>query len=194
MGTGRVVRGEVDDAREKLIQEGAASYPEAVIALREFQRVVQEKCEEVVANRLSDLSNATGVKFEENQIWKYPRPGQHTLSTWDGTSVWLYAGLTLADIGYMYFGACWVYKQSGERELNAAAIVGFRKRDQYAKALAQFKKTNGPEIQVYAQLREISFFDPIPLKEASSLPERLDGLIDKLLEAWRQAGGVKAIA
>jgi hypothetical protein len=61
-----------DDAETiNLLEEGARSYPEAVVALMAFRREVFNRCREVVISQLSALGEAFGDAIKRDDVHSY---------------------------------------------------------------------------------------------------------------------------
>jgi hypothetical protein len=188
--------GEASDAREKLIKEGAPRYLQAVVALREFQRVIQEGCKNIVSNRLEEIAMATKLPLQEKMVWDYPSPGTHTEETgWDGKSAWLAAGITFPDVGDMYFGLCWDYWKGPEPVLLAIGTLTLKSRELFDKAWKKLAKRNDKKFHNYQrENREISVYEIVPLKQAASFPDKLEVVIDVWLGAWNEVGGISGLS
>lgn len=183
-----------DDSMEKLIREGMVSYPEAVVALQEFQRVVQERCEEVVSKRLSELSKAIGVKLDDKEISNYPTLGRHTHVGWDGKSVWLSVRLILKDVGTLYFGVGWDSDKIARREVTVATFVELSTKEAYDSALLKFKNIAGLEIKTKLKDHEIWLEETVPVKDAHMFQAHLNDLTTRFISAWQKIGGVKGLS
>jgi hypothetical protein len=71
------------DVRRRFLEEGARSYVDAMTALIEYQREVQNKCREVLERHLGEYSVALGVEMTRDGIrdYAYPNP-EEWVSMW----------------------------------------------------------------------------------------------------------------
>jgi len=184
----------VSDARDRLIREGAPRYIQAVVALPEFQRVIQEKMKKIVVDRLEDIAKATKVSLEEKRVWEYPDLGKHTDRSWDGKSVWLAVAANFPDIGSMYFGLCWEYRKGPEPTLLAIVTLALNSRELFNRALKKLGKRSEGTFHNYPwENREISVYQILPLEQAASFFEKLEAVIDVWLDALNEVGGASGL-
>jgi hypothetical protein len=184
----------VSDARDRLIREGAPRYIQAVVALREFQRVIQEKCKKIVLDRLEDIAKATKVSLEEKKVWEHPDPGKLTGRSWDGKRAWLAAAVNFQDIGSMYFGLCWEYRKGPEPTLLAIVTLDLNSRGLFNRAWKKLgKRTEGTFHHYPLEYHEISVYESLPLEQAASFSEKLEAVIDVWLDALNEVGGVSGL-
>ena len=182
-----------DDPVEGLIREGMVSYPEAVVALREFQRIVQDRCEQVVSDRLGELSKAMGVELDEKDIDDYPTLGRQTQVGWEGEAVWLCVRLVLK-VGTLYFGVRWNLDKSASSKISVAAIIGLPDRRAYDMALPKFKKTPDVLVEAEPRDREVWLTEQVPVKDAHLFQTYLNDVLTKFIGAWQKIGGVKGLS
>jgi hypothetical protein len=182
-----------DDPVEGLIREGMVSYPEAVVALREFQRIVQDRCEQVVSDRLGELSKAMGVELHDKDIADYPTLGRHTQVGWDGKGVWLYVKLALK-FGTLYFGVGWAIGTSADSKISVAAVIGLSDRQAYDMALRKFKKTLELRVEAEPRYREVWLTEQVPVKDAHLFQTYLNDVLTRFIGAWQKIGGVKGLS
>jgi hypothetical protein len=184
----------VSDGRDGLIREGAPRYLQAVVALREFQRVIQERCKTIVSNRLEDIAKATKVSLEEKKVWEYPDLGKHTERSWDGKSVWLAVAVSFQDVGSMYFGLCWEYRKGPEPTLLAITTLALNSRELFNRAWKKLGKRSEGTFHNYPwENREISVYQSLPLEQAASFSDKLEAVIDVWLDALNEVGGVSGL-
>ena len=182
------------DGRDKLIREGAPRYFHAVVALREFQRVIQEKCKKIVFDRLEDIAKATKVSLEEEKVCEYPDPGKLTQRSWDGKRAWLAVVVSFPDIGSMYFGLRWEYPKGPEPTLLAIVTLELNNRGLFNRAWKKLgKRTEGTFHKYPWEYDEISVYESLPLEQAASFSEKLEAVIDVWLDALNEVGGVSGL-
>ena len=58
-------------SRQEFLQEGLTSYPEALIAVREFQHEIQERCQDILRRRLNELGRAMRLPTAPSQVEPY---------------------------------------------------------------------------------------------------------------------------
>ena len=94
-------RSNILTAEQKLLADGALSYLDALMALREFRRIVQTRCREVLFSHRDAFTQATGLPLTQGQIQDYADPDG--TSRWDGGWAWLGVRTQLGNYGRAYF-------------------------------------------------------------------------------------------
>ena len=182
------------DAGDKLIEAGVFSYPEALNALAEFRKNVQEKCREALRAHLSNLSLAIGKSFSAKDVFVYPDdPVGAGLSTYEP---WLCAYVTLAAAEEVYFdlGLFWDYEKGSEFTLCAIGTLEIWKKDFHARAAEWFEAR--PELGIKRDPGKntcFSLVDPIPKDDPLSFQEKLHGIATKWVDVWGKVGGLAGL-
>jgi hypothetical protein len=70
--------------RESLLREGLKSYFDAMTAIDEFTRLIQEDCRKVLQRHADALNEATGLKFSPKEISDYSDPYNGRGKVWSG--------------------------------------------------------------------------------------------------------------
>ena len=68
-------------SNNELLEEGAKSYPSALLALMEFRRQIQDRCRVVVEKTLKDQVACLGVKLTRDMIALYAEPDYLSAAT-----------------------------------------------------------------------------------------------------------------
>jgi hypothetical protein len=195
METKSEVTSDASAGREKLIRDGAPRYLQAVVGLREFQRVIQEACKKIVTDRLEDIASATKLSLQEEMIFEYPKLGRQTERTgWDGKSAWLAAVIPLKDVGEMYVGLFWEYRKGPDPVLLAIATLSLNNRNLFDRAWRKFGKRKDGTFHNYPwENHEVSVYETVSLDQAPSFPDRLEAILGVWLRAWSDAGGASGL-
>ena len=59
---------EREEARRRLLEEGARSYQDAVAALTAYREEIQKICKKVMNNHIENYSSALGVTLKKNEV------------------------------------------------------------------------------------------------------------------------------
>jgi hypothetical protein len=178
--------------RERLIQEGAASYVKAIIALKEFKRIVQDGCEQLALKHLNDINRIMGVKVSEDDLHHFPRTG----SLSDPQDPWLCMYFTLKDVAYLNVGLYWQSLSDAGYQLHAIAALHILDEKLYQKAREKFEgliKTRDLSFPYRKQARFITLSEPIGTEEVALFPKSVDSVLTGFLEEWEQIGGLEGL-
>lgn len=190
MITGGPTKAHIQAAKEKLIQEGAASYVQATIAMNEFKRIVQDHCGELALERLGDINRIMGTNLTEDDLHHWPKKGKPLDPEWPLLCMYF----TIKDVGDLHVGLYWTSLPSGDYQLHAFASLEFLKQELFQKALERFKKVGSPKLQSFPGWDlDLCFSELISVEEAGAFPEKLDSVLAGFLEGWGQIDGQKGL-
>jgi hypothetical protein len=173
------------------LREGLNSYMNAMLALKQFQLEVQKKSKKVLEQNLKDLGQALGTRLEATAIQPYVNPSHP--SKFDGTYAWITSRLCnvprLDSAESAHFGLRW-REIDGEAVLGVAAGFWFRTASDGNAAKNAFGR--GGDGLIYDPFGWY-FWDALPPEDAKSFEAKLDGLIKKWVELWREVGGLNGV-
>jgi hypothetical protein len=180
--------------REKLIQEGAASFVQATIAMKEFVRIVQDECESLALRNLNEINRVMGTELSEEDL-RRARKG----SFLDPNDPWLYVYLALGDDRYISIGLYWESVSGGGYQLHAITTfsVSAAERGLCQRALERFRKLRKPTLGTFpyrGEDRHITLHKPIPAEEAALFPRSIEFVLTGFLEEWEKIGGLKGVS
>jgi hypothetical protein len=181
--------GRLEIAKKRMIEEGAASYLEARVALNEFTSEVQRRCKEVLEGRLPKLKEAIKLELDGSQIRPIDWPSEPNLR-------WASLGVELQLRDRHLTLSVDLYWQSDEGEaasIWASATVSPWYKYQLDKAWPKFESWQAEKYEDRSG-RGIYFSEVIPPGKVSVFRETLGNVLDKLIQAWKGAGGLKAFS
>ena len=168
-------------ADEELIEAGLRDYADAILAVRRFEEMLQEKCRKAIAEHLSEIIDVTGLRRGATGICPY----QEYL--WKGevapsVGAWLEPTVESAKVTAIDLGICWSKQASAaDYIVDAYASIYLRyKKQAVLLKKARFKKEEpeegvdqnyGHSLTVYAQV-------------VGTSPDYLYQHLGKVLEKW----------
>jgi hypothetical protein len=177
-----------DEARKRLLDEGARSYLEAMTALVEFQREVQKKCTSVMEANLDNYATALGLGLTTDEIRNAAWPsidkwegdwwtlGAHILRKNDGTLRWWESYCCLqfeTDEGHF----CYVGQEFPTSKLATTLFQQFRRLD--AKV----------ELKLYGN--EVWLQHNLTVEEVAEFEGPLAEIFQQWIDLWAKVGGIK---
>jgi hypothetical protein len=175
----------------KFIEEGAASYVQATIAIKEFARIVHEECEKVALDFLDDINRVMGTRLSEDDLDQC-RKGKLL----DPRDPWLCVYFSIKDIGWIYLGLYWQSVGEGGYKLHGAAMIWFRDKKLFECAREKFKGVEDSRIELFPYGEEddcLTVSESIPIEQAASFPHTLHSVLSGFLEAWESIGGLDGL-
>lgn len=180
-------------AKRRLLEEGASSYLQAIVALNEFSREVQRTCRDVLRRGLPGFREAIDLDLDESQIYSRPFPETISQEEWmadEGTS--LGAGINFKDHRLtLAVELCWELGESSVPSLVASASIYPWNKGQLQSAWPKFEKSHAMKYErPYSYC--IYFSESVLPNEMSTFDDKLARVLHKLIRAWGEAGGLKA--
>lgn len=187
MDTSESLRGKAEVARKRLIEEGAASYLDARVALNEFRSEVQSRCREVLKSRLRELRELTDLDLDEDRIELVDWPSEPNLE-WAS----LGAQLQLKDHHLsIYVAVVWESEQDKAPKVCAQATISTWYKHQFNSAWPRFKAAQAEKYDDRSS-HDIYFQDAVTPGKIGEFEQTIGNMLDKLARAWKAAGGLKA--
>jgi hypothetical protein len=171
----------------KLLEEGANSYPQAMYALSQFRRLVQEACVEAMKRSLPNVGAALGLRLEAKQVKRDADPDKLDPDGIDGSGASLGArirkpgGAKYDLLNYVYWG--------GVPPLFAGVSVVFE--DPAAFNRAQARMPQQKELECSPDEKEILYWRCVRPEDLAPLESLLVEMNQKWEQIWRDVGGVK---
>jgi hypothetical protein len=166
-----------------LLAEGMRSYPKALGALSEFQRIVISDIRDAVVGELSSSSTAIGVVLTEKEIIDRVRPS--TLSNFDSKKISLGVKIDrLGKAGWSLYFTLWWWKD----EPNLSVSIWLKDGKMAESIFARFVESSSKTRAVLESGHEISISRV--LLHAEQLPVVLRELNREFAELWTKAGGL----
>jgi hypothetical protein len=184
------IRARVPVGSEKLIQEGAASYVQATIAMNEFKQIVWEECKKLAIGHLEDINRVMGTNVSEDDLRPWPQKGKSL----DSQDPWLCEYVTLKHGLAIDIGLYWESLKGGGYRLHAVAAFEFWDQALFQEARQKVDENKDLKFGRFPygdQDRFISLSEAIPEEQATSFPEKLQNVLDAFLVGWERIGGLK---
>jgi hypothetical protein len=172
--------------RNKLLEEGATSYPKAMYALSQFRAMVQVACIDAMKKRLQDLSRALGLPLESGQVkaWGWPN-----LDKTDGT--WANLGAMIKNPGgakgYLYNCIWW----EDDPHLWVLVSIGFAETAVTERAWATVRDHGTWKYDEQWDPPQIELLRSINAADLARLGPVLDEMNHEWIQGWQKVGGVK---
>jgi len=175
------------DTDRSFLEAASPSYLQALCAIREFRREVQERCDRVVRPRLAEQASALGLPLNEDMIAPYSRPEK--LSNWSGSSANLGVRLVAREgTVELYYVMSWEQEQAGDPSISAVVSVWVKGRHTVARIWEEVKKTGHPRLYAWENL--IVLAKPLAAGQIGAFDESLEGLITEWSGVWERTGGL----
>jgi hypothetical protein len=177
---------------ERFIEEGAKSYVQATIAMKEFARIVQDACEKAALDRLDDINRVMGTKLSDDDLHRFPRGGRLV----DPTDPWLCVYFSVGDIGYLNLGLYWQPLKDGGYKLHGVATFHILDKKLFERARERFKGLKNSRISTFPfgdQSGYLTLLEPIPAGQAASFLQMVDSVLSSFLEDWERIGGLSGL-
>ena len=181
------------DAGDKLIEAGVFSYPEAMNALAEFRKSVQEKCRTALYEHLPDLSRAIGEDLSVKDVFVWPRdPVGMGLAT---AQPWLCASVSLVgEEVYFDLGLYWDNEKGDDLTVCAIGTLEIWNRDFFARVTKRLDGKPGLGIKRYPGKNNFfSLTDLISKDDPLSFQEMLHAIAIKWVNIWGKVGGLAGL-
>ncbi len=174
---------------DELLVEGIRSYLQALVAISEFRRLVEDKFHRAVDERRDSIAASLKVQIGPDAIQPYcfpDKPGREFRGDWAAIGV----RIIPIEVGVCkehtyYLG--WWRDQAGP-VAGIFASIRFSERSIAERAMSSLQKTGmaPPELSktTISQWRKLEFND------IEQLQERIEKLLGEWCEAWRGAGGL----
>ena len=180
------------DGSEKFIEEGAVSYVQATIAIKEFARVIQEECEKIAVGRLDEINRSMGTTLSEEDLRYWPRKGRLL----DPNVPWLCIWFTLKDIGALNLGFYWQSLPDGTYRLHAVAGLQFDEQRLFQGAREKSRGLKNSKFRAFPdgiQGNHLTISEPIPAEQTALFPKSIDSVLTGFLEECERIGGLQAL-
>jgi hypothetical protein len=116
----------------KFFATGHKSYVDAILALREYQRLVFKESRKVLETQLSEFAKTCGQKFKKSEIKPSVSPEKIFKPVYDNWGAWL--GASVGSPLILYMGMS-IEKEESRCVPTAAVILGLPSKDEYYKSL-----------------------------------------------------------
>jgi hypothetical protein len=170
----------MNEAKRALLTEGLTSYPEALVALREFQHEIQGRCQEVLKRYLPALCQAMGCQGEPKPVGPYTYPPNLFRGTLSD-AIWL--GAQWKVNGDLTCLVCLEWWKEDDTSIECAAVAAFEPYNALLSILSQkFEEQRASDWDGIEIRESVSPKDP----EACFI--KLDEMMHTWVDLWSNAG------
>ena len=186
----------IEQAREKLIEEGMRSYLQATTAINAFEREIQKTCRQILENHIEDYADALGLRGALDC-----KESQGELSTTDD-GLWREVGVAIRGKRFKSYVRWWgVYCTLKWQDQKCYTNV----REYYYKSLESdelFQAMRKTACEIYDKKTEaglwrakqgVGLCQVIKAEEASRFEEPLERLLEQWIKLWKKVGGMKGV-
>jgi hypothetical protein len=185
-----------EEARRKLLEEGAKSYVDALTAIVAYQREVQEKCRDVLARNLADYSRSLGLEpanyLTQGMIDDHAYPD---LKQWDGDTASL--GVKMKGTSWpglsWWWTLCYLYWDSGERDTRWFGVVVELRLPKRAAAALHTAMVLYPSSEVYLEGYSVWIQRKLCVSGSADFEGDLEELLGSWIEVLGRVDGLRAI-
>ncbi len=191
---------ENDDARMRLLEEGARSYLEATTAIITFEREIQKKCRELLESNIADYSDALRapeiLDSEEIQDWLWP-----SMEKFDGLS--RSVGVAIQGKRFEPFVKWWgTYCTLDWEENDCYASVCEWIGGPWIKSEQLFQTLQKTGVETYNSTSRTGLFHNeknvglcqlINVENAQRFEEPLERALLQWIKLWKKIGGLKGV-
>lgn len=179
------------DPERALLEEGAASYVQAVSAILAFRALVQGRCRRVVQRRLKEYGSALGVSLAAGDLRDYQGPGE---AKWGDR--WASIGVELREVGpaaaWLYHTLGWYRSDEGEWFNTVGTSVWFKDSDRVQRLGAAFGPHAG-HLNLWHQPKQLGCTRELDDGDVATFEEHLDALLTEWIALWQRVGGLEAV-
>jgi hypothetical protein len=179
--------------RNALVYEGLSSYLDALTAIDEFTRMIQEDCRAVLERQVIPLQEATGLKFSPKSFADYSEPYKSRAKFWPGQHAWIGTELPVVNSARVYSmdaGLAWNYENG---EVSTIFYSSF-----YTKQLSilneldsRLRRRCNAQLEIDKTNYGLILWDESPVGADGQYElDRLEKLLLQWVAVWKSAGGV----
>lgn len=176
----------------ELLAEGIRSYLQALVAIGEFRRLVENQFRKAVDKHRDSIAASLHVQIAPNAIPPYHWPEKLAR---DFRGDWAAIGVRIIPIEvsgckeHLYYLDWSRDEAQTEPVVSMVALMTFSERSTAEKAMSALQKTGiGP---LDLQKATISHCRKLEFNDIEQLQERIEKLLGDWCEAWRAAGGLR---
>jgi len=176
---------------KRFLLDGAKLYPQTLIAVSEFCRLVQGQWRETVSKSLPQLGRAVGVKLNPKMIEDYADPAE-TGGEIQGHCVELGVRIKEKNDWDQYFVLEWNDPPGEKKSFGAGAwLYLHRSQGISPNAHAAMKKVRlGCELHPHP--KGVSIWQPIAPGQSGSIPDVIQQVSRDWIRFWHEVGGLNA--
>jgi hypothetical protein len=178
--------------RKAFLREGLTSYLDAVVAIDEFTRLIQENCRLVLERQLTTMQEASGLKFSLKELVDYSEPYRSQAKLWSGQYAWIGTELPVSNSPKFHsvdIGLAWNY-ESGAISIEVYSSLYTNQLSVLNELGAKMRRWTKSEYEV-----DKIHYGLILWGENATGPdgeyslEPFEKMVHEWISIWKQAGG-----
>jgi hypothetical protein len=177
----------VEPKSNPLLEEGAKSYPQALLALSEFCQQVQAMCCAAMKRHLTELGEALRLPLRAEQVKPHAYPSNLSPGDFDGTLAVL--GARIVNPRSAKCGLFNYVSWSNTSRPSANVSISFADAGVADRAWASMQQHGNCAFD--KDESEIYLSRPLKPADLSQLETILDEMNQQWIASWRKVGGVK---
>jgi hypothetical protein len=189
---------ELTPHERQLMQQGMACYLDAVMSLREAQRIAVKVCTQFLTAHLPALGTAMGAHLDSASVTPMRLPKQEE-QTWDGTWAMLGASLWVQDFGTV---SCTLdlWRETTDPAMYATVRLNAGLHRRYTKTCELFRRhwatVPHPDDLVLEEVRsewDLLLYHEVPMGDMEAFVPAMQAGLETCCILWQAVGGVAAI-
>jgi hypothetical protein len=182
--------------RNALIHEGLSSYLDAMTAIDEFTRIIQEDCRAVLERQAKTLADATGLKFSIKEITDYSEPYKGRQKLWSGQYSWIGTLLPILDSDKFYsmdVGLIWNY-EDGETSTRFYSCFYTKQLSLLDELDSKLRRTSNADLEVdKTDWALILWGENAVGSDGQYRLDCLERIVSEWISVWKSAGGITKV-
>ena len=181
-----------------LMQQGMAYYLDAVMSIREAQRIAVKVCTKLLTAHLPALRTAMGAHLDSASVTPMRLPEQED-QTWDGTVAILGVFLWVQDFGKVSC-AMDLSRETTEPAMYATVLLEAGLQRRFRKTCELFRRhwatvphPAALELQEVPSDWELSLYHEVPMGDMEAFVLAMQAGLETCCALWQAVGGVAAV-
>jgi hypothetical protein len=187
---------QLSQSRQGFLQEGLRSYPDALIAVREFQNEIQERCRAILRRRVVELERALGLPSAPSQVKPYAwgnDPSKVNLRECvELGAQWQTAGLNNLYLGF-YASLGWRSEDDIQIEHYASASLETDHKPLITAVLQRLEREGRQDFESHLTYGYMSLFETTSPDDPEACLGKVDTMVLKWITLWDEIGGLQAV-
>ena len=183
-------------SRQGLLQEGLASYPEALIAVRDFQNGIQERCQDILRRRLNELGRAMQLPAALGQIKPYTWPDNpskiNLRENVELGAMWLISGLPKVSLNF-HVCISWWSEDDMAIERYASAFLWTDNRELLSTLAQRLEGLGRQAFESDLTDRYFSVSEQLLLDDPEACLRKVEDMVAQWITLWNAIGGLQAV-
>ncbi|HZP01818.1 MAG TPA: hypothetical protein VFD30_16135 [Terriglobia bacterium] len=169
------------DVKSALFEEGLLSYIDALGAFKALYQEVWSRSTQSIEANLDSLEGSLRRSVSRDSIRPYVYPDGTQLNSWDGSSTWVAAKLTVPGLCQVYAGISWWGEHGSSPEPRVIVDFAFDNRQVFANLSQAVRDLTGGTVKI-GTYKELFIAEAIGRTDTGCFAERLDGIFKEWID------------